>query len=118
MKSIKGQQMYIQIPKAEGSTSVSIGRLHMIECSKFSSHKVGDRLECKILHVQKEKGTDRTWIELTNKASHLKKATGLCEEEMTKTPLSLEELKSGNVYPAVVVSSSLQKEEAINLKFS
>lgn len=86
--------------------------------AEFKAFAVGDRIECKILHVHQDKASGRTWIELTRKQKHLAKHQGLNEEEMKNTPLSLEDLKVGQSYQAMVVSSSLQSEEAMNLKFS
>jgi ribosomal protein S1 len=84
IKSIKAQCIYVQLPKSqENPKQVQIGRLHMIECqsiSEFKSFAVNDRIECKILHIQKDKGTDRTWIEMTRSEKHLVKHEGLDED--------------------------------------
>ena len=58
------------------------------------------------------------WIELTRNSKHMAKLKGLDEEVVKATPNTLEELKVGQQYSAMVVSCSYEKEEAMNLKYS
>ena len=99
IKSIKNSCMYIQVPSAKG-----IGRLHMVECPKFEQYTVGDKIEAKILKVTKE--NDRTWIELTRNAKHMSKAQGLDQETLDASPMKDSDLKKGDRYDAIIVSST------------
>lgn len=122
IKSIKNQCMYIQVPSAQKNNRFTcIGRLHMIECqgpNEFKQYVVGDRIEVKILKVTHEESKDRTWIELTRNENHMQKVQGLDAEELKKMAMSNEDLKIGKKYSALIVSSSWEKEEPMNLKFS
>lgn len=111
IKSIKNSCMYIQVPQAKG-----IGRLHMVECPKFEQYTVGDKIEAKILKVTQE--SDRTWIELTRNPTHMSKAQGLDPETLNNTPMSDSNLKSGKQYDAVIISSTWDSQDALNLKLS
>ena len=122
IKSIKNQCMYIQVPGAQEKNQYAcIGRLHMIECQRsneFKQYVVGDRIEAKILKVTHDESKGRTWIELTRNENHMQKVQGLDAEELKKTVMSNEDLKIGKKYSALIVSSSWEKEEPVNLKFS
>jgi len=91
----------------------------MIECqssNEFKTFAVGDRVEAKILQVTAE--ATRNWIELTRRSAHMAKVSGLDEQTIASTPMSLESLKVGDNYKALVLSCSFEKEQALNLQFS
>ena len=119
--SIKHQCLYISIASSNQKGHTSIGRLHMTECAsykEFTTSTVGDRIDVKILKVTEDEANGRTWVELTRNQKHMQKLVGLDQAQLDQTPLSVDALKVGKKYEVVILSCSMQQEQAINLKFS
>ena len=72
----------------------------------------------KILKVTHDESRGRTWIELTRNENHMQRVQGLDSELLKKMVWSNEDLKVGQKYSAMIISSSWEKEEPMNLKFS
>lgn len=85
---------------------------------EFKAFNVGDSIECKVLSVEKDPKSDRSWVELTRQSKHMQKPQGLDESLIQHLLTSPDQLKVGQQYNAMVLSCSLEREEPVNLKFS
>lgn len=93
----------------------------MVECQntkEFEQYTVGDKVEAKILKITKDEDKGRTWVELTRKKAHMSKTLGLNQDELKQTVKGIDDLVQGQDYDALVVQSSWDSQEPVNLKFS
>ena len=60
----------------------------------------------------------KTWIELTRRKEHMKKSTGLDQSTLDKTYQSIEDLKNGQQYDALITDVNYAYSQPISVSLS
>lgn len=128
IKSIKGFSAFIQLQNVD---TLVIGRLHKLESQSgadFDGFSVGENIKAKILKVSQGKryeclkshiDKNKTWIELTRRREHLNKPTDqLDEATLAKTIFSIEEMKQGKSYDALITDVNYSNSRPIQVSVS
>lgn len=101
IRSIKGQCAFLQL---SNMNQLVICRLHRFECqsgAEFDGFSVGENIKTKILKISQDKA--KTWIELTRKREHLNRPGDQLDQTLlSKTLMSVEDLKEGQQYEALI----------------